>query len=148
MTRNVTRSIVVNVPPEQAYGVWSDFENFPRFMAPIVHVRQEGRRLFWRAVFDGRAREWEAEVVELSPYRRVAWHGASGGHDHVVITMRPLDAAQTEVTLGAEYNATSGQHEQRAVRFEEYLRAFKDLVECLAPGELADRLPETPGEYT
>ena len=148
MTRNVLRSIVVHVPPERAYAVWSDFENFPRFMAPIVRVRQDGRRLFWRALFDGQAQEWEAEVVELSPCRRVAWHGASGSHDHVVITMRPLDRAQTEVTLGAEYNASSEQHEQRAVRYEEYLRAFKDLVEGPPPEALADRLPEAPGEFT
>lgn len=148
MTRNVLRSIIVNVPPERAYAVWSDFENFPRFMAPIVWVRREGRRLFWRAMFDGRADEWEAEVVELSPHRRVAWHAASGRHHHVVVTLRPLDSVQTEVTLGAEYDASPKQHERRALRYEEYLRAFKDLVESPHARALADPLPDAPGEFT
>jgi uncharacterized membrane protein len=148
MTRNVLRSIVVNVPPERAYAVWSDFENFPQFMAPIVRVRQDGRRLFWRAVFDGQADEWEAQVVELSPYRRVAWHASSGRHHHVVVTMRPLDPAQTEVTLGAEYNASPQQHERRALRYEEYLRAFKELIEIPPAGALTERLPEQAGEFS
>jgi hypothetical protein len=116
-------------------------------MAAIVRVRQEGRSLFWRAVFDGQAEDWEAEVVELSPFRRVAWHAIRGRHHHVVVTMRPLDQLQTEVTLGAEYVASPQQHERRALRYEEYLRAFKDLVEGLPPGALTDALPEAPGEF-
>ena len=132
MTRNVLRSVVVNVPPERAFAIWSDFENYPRFMAPIVRVQQDGRRLIWYALFDGEPAEWEAEVVEMSPYRRVAWHASSGRHHHVVVTMRPLDEQQTEVTIGAEYVASSGEHERRSLRYEEYLRAFKELVE--APG--------------
>lgn len=148
MTRNVLRSIVVNVPPERAYAFWSDFENFPQFMAPIVRIRRDGRRLTWRATLDGKPLEWDTEVVELSPPRRVAWHAISGRHHHVVVTMRPLDHAQTEVTLGAEYVADSKEHEQRSLRYEEYLRAFKQLIERPQAGGWIPSNADSPTTFT
>lgn len=148
MTRNVLRSIVVNVPPERAFAIWSDFENYPRFMAPIVRVQQDGNRLLWRAMFDGQSAEWEAEVVELSPHRRVAWHATRGRHHHVVVTLRPLDAQRTEVTMGAEYIATSREHELRSLRYEEYLRAFKDLVERSTSTPWITSASDLPSEFT
>lgn len=148
MTRNVLRSIVVNVTPERAFDIWSDFENYPRFMAPIVRVQQDGNRLHWRAMFDGQPAEWEAEVVELSPHRRVAWHATRGRHHHVVVTMRPIDEHRTEVTMGAEYNARPREHEQRSLRYEEYLRAFKDLVESPIPNGWMISSPDLPPEFT
>lgn len=129
MTRNVLRSIIVNVPPERAYEYWSDFENFPRFMRQIVAVHREGRRLCWRAIFDGQPVEWDAEIVELSPPRRVAWHLTGSWHHHVVVTVRPVDEMETEVTIGAEYVAGPHEHQSHSLRYEQYLRAFKDLVE-------------------
>lgn len=134
MTRNVLRSIVVQAPPERAYAIWSDFAGFPRFMGPVVRVQVDGRRLHWRAVFADRAVEWEAQIVELTPPRRVAWHAAGERQQNVVVTIRPIDELQTEVTIGAEYVAGSDAHMRRTLRFEEYLRAFKELVEETSPG--------------
>lgn len=142
MTRNVIRSVVVAASPERAYAAWSDFENFPLFMEPIVRVRADGKHLKWRAVLDGRSVEWDAEVVELSPPRRVAWHATRGQHHHVVVTIRPLDDHQTEVTLGAEYVADSREHQRRALRYEEYLRAFKELLESMPMRERAGAAAE------
>jgi uncharacterized membrane protein len=148
MTRNVIRSIIVNVPPEQAFAVWSDFENFPRFMEFIERVEVADRRLKWHATFDGLPAQWETEVVEMSPYRRVAWHATSGRHHHVVVTLRPLDHVQTEVTLGAEYVADPREHEQRSLRYETYLRAFKQLVERTPAGSWMTPPLESPREFT
>lgn len=148
MTRNVLRSIVVNVPPERAFAIWSDFESYPRFMAPIVRVQRDGRRLIWNAMFDGEPAQWEAEVVELSPYRRVAWHASSGQHHHVVVTIRPLDDRQTEVTLGAEYVANPREHQRHSLRYEEYLRAFKEIVERPTTDAWMTPTPEPPAEFT
>lgn len=145
MTRNVLRSIIVNVPPQRAFEIWSDFENYPKFMGPIVRVKQDGRRLFWRAMFDGSPADWEAEVVELSPPRRVAWHAVGDRHHHVVVTIRPLDDQRTEVTIGAEYDASPREHERRSLRYEEYLRAFKDLVESPSAADWMRSLSGPPG---
>lgn len=148
MTRNVIRSIIVNVPPERAFAVWSDFENFPRFMAAIERVEVEGRRLKWHATFDGQPTQWETEIVELSPHRRVAWHATSGRHHHVVVTLRPLDHFQTEVTLGAEYVADPREHEHRSLRYESYLHAFKQLVESPTAGSWLTPNEDAPREFT
>ncbi|HEY2587302.1 MAG TPA: SRPBCC family protein [Tepidisphaeraceae bacterium] len=146
MTRNVLRSIVVTAPPERAYAIWSDFESFPRFMGPVVRVQVDGHRLYWRAMFDGGAVEWEAAVVELTPSRRVAWHASGERQQNVVVTIRPIDEAQTEVTIGAEYRANSETHARRTVRFEEYLRAFKELVEEPSLGDWTIGGDQPPGE--
>lgn len=129
MTRNVLRSICVDASAERAFGIWSDFERFPRFMSHIRSIEVEGRRLYWSAMLDGRPSEWTAEIVELSPYRRIAWHALNGRHHNVVVTRRPLDDAQTEVTFGAEHIASRHEHELKALRFEQCLQAFKELVE-------------------
>jgi uncharacterized membrane protein len=147
MTRNVIRSIIVNVPPERAFAVLSDFKNFPRFMAPIERVEVDGRRLKWHATFDGQPAQWETEVVELSPCRRVAWHATSGRHHHVVITLRPLDHVQTEITLGAEYTADPHEHKQQSLRYETYLRAFKEFVERPRDGSWMTQPLDTPREF-
>lgn len=148
MQRNVLRSIVVNAPPARVYAIWSDFENYPRFMGPIVRVRADGRRLHWRAVFEEGPVEWEADVVEMTPPRRVAWHAAAGRQQNVVVTIRPIDDIQTEVTIGAEFDADRESHAHRTLRFEEYLRAFKDLVEGTPPGEWMSAPDDVPGRFT
>jgi uncharacterized membrane protein len=147
MTRNVLRSIVVNAPPDRAYAIWSDFENFPRFMAPVDRVRMDGRRLHWRAVFEDGPLEWEADIVETTPPRRVAWHAAAGRQQNVVVTIRPIDDTQTEVTIGAEFNADPESRAQHTLRFEEYLRAFKDLVEGTSPADWMSAPDDVPGRF-
>src|SRR5919202_1791756 len=68
----VEKSIDVNVPVRTAYNQWTQFEQFPRFMEGVKEVRQlDDQRLHWRAEIAGKEKEWDAEIFEQVPDRKV-----------------------------------------------------------------------------
>jgi uncharacterized membrane protein len=65
----------VNKPSSEAYRLWRNFENLPRFMAHVAAVRVlDDRRSEWiaKGPLDSRVR-WNAEITEDEPNRHVAW---------------------------------------------------------------------------
>jgi uncharacterized membrane protein len=69
-----THSIEVNAPLTAVYNQWTQFEEFPHFMDGVEEVRQEGNnRLFWKAKIAGKAKEWDAEITDQVPDKRIAW---------------------------------------------------------------------------
>jgi uncharacterized membrane protein len=65
----------VNKTSSEAYRLWHNFENLPRFMAHVAAVRVlDDRRSEWTAKgpLDSRVR-WNAEITEDEPNRRIAW---------------------------------------------------------------------------
>ena len=81
------KSVDVNVPISTAYNQWTQFEEFPRFMADVESVRQlDDRRLHWVVKIAGVEREFDAEITEQSPGQRVAWRSTSGVDQAGVVT--------------------------------------------------------------
>jgi uncharacterized membrane protein len=76
----VTRSVVINRPPEELYDYWHRFENLPRFMRHLESVRVTGEgRSHWAAKAPGGATvEWDAEVTEDRPNELIAWRSLEG----------------------------------------------------------------------
>ena len=71
---SITHSIVVNAPLRVVYNQWTQFEEFPLFMEGVEEVRQEGdKRLLWKAKIAGKDKQWEAEITEQVPDKRIAW---------------------------------------------------------------------------
>jgi uncharacterized membrane protein len=70
----------VNATSAEAYRLWRDFENLPRFMAHLDAVRVvDDRHSEWTAKgpLDSRVR-WNAEITEDEPNRRLAWRSLPG----------------------------------------------------------------------
>ena len=66
----IEKSIDVHVPVSTAYGQWTQFEEFPRFMEGVVAVNQiDDSHIRWIAEIGGERQEWEAEIVEQQPDR-------------------------------------------------------------------------------
>lgn len=129
MVKNLLRSVVVNVPVERAYAIWRNFASYPRFLPDVQKLRVEGRRMVWNVLRDGRHRQWEAEIVELTAPHRIAWHASDGRHHRSVVTLKPLGAERTEVALGAEYESPQGEPDHEGERFDEYLEKFRLFAE-------------------
>ncbi len=129
MVKNLLRSIVVNVPVGKAYAIWHDFVNWPRFMPHVQELRVEGKTMIWNVLRDGRHRRWETEIVELTAPHRIAWHARDGRHHRSVVTLKPLGESRTEVSLGAEYESSRGEADDKGERFEQYLNGFKLVAE-------------------
>jgi len=100
----VEKSIDVNVPITTAYNQWTQFEEFPRFMQGVEEVRQlDDKRLHWRADIGGKDKEWDAEITEQEPDRRIAWRSMTGAENSGIVTFQPVDANRTQVTLQIGY---------------------------------------------
>jgi uncharacterized membrane protein len=108
---DIEKSVLIAAPPDKVFAMWSDYENFPRFMSHVEEVRALGEgRTHW--VVEGPAGthvEWDAVVTERIPPRLLSWRslpGASVEHEGSV----RFDEAEggTRVTLHMSYRPPGG----------------------------------------
>ena len=100
----VDKSIVVDVPVSAAYNQWTQFEEFPKFMEGVEEVTQQtDTRMHWKATIAGKEQEWDAEIIQQVPDRRVAWRSLAGAPNSGDIEFEPLDDQRTKVVAHMEY---------------------------------------------
>lgn len=149
-------TFLVNTSAEQAYGMWRNFEDLPRFMAHLKSVRMiDDRRSDWVALGPmGREVRWTAETTEDIPNQRIAWRSFPGSDVETSgrVEFRPDPLGRgTYVTVQVEYDipggrfgaglaAVAGKHPEFVVR--EDLRRFKSLIET---GEVPTTLGQSHG---
>jgi uncharacterized membrane protein len=101
----IEKSIDVNVPASVAYNQWTQFEEFPRFMEGVEQVRQIGdKHMHWRVNVGGKAKEFETEITEQIPDKRIAWRTRGGTDNAGVVTFHHLNDAATRIMLQMEYH--------------------------------------------
>jgi uncharacterized membrane protein len=101
----IEKSIEVNVPVRTAYNQWTQFEQFPQFMEGVEEVRQlDDKRLNWRASIAGKTEEWQAEIVEQTPDRVVAWRSTSGAENGGRVSFLSSGNDSTRITLRLDYD--------------------------------------------
>jgi uncharacterized membrane protein len=97
-------AIIVDAPLEEVYNQWTQFEEFPRFMDGVLEVRQlDDKRLLWRARVGGVEKEWQAEITDQTPNRRIAWKSISGATNAGAVLFEPVPEG-THVTLKLVYD--------------------------------------------
>jgi uncharacterized membrane protein len=134
----IEKSIDVNVPVSVAYNQWTQFEEFPRFMAGVLEVRQlDDTHLRWCAELGGRQKTWDAEITEQRPDERVAWRSTGGAQTAGVVTFHRLAADRTRIMLQMEYDP-EGVVENvgdflgvASARVQGDLERFKSFVEAM-----------------
>ncbi|HEY0490589.1 MAG TPA: SRPBCC family protein [Telluria sp.] len=133
----VEESIEVNVPLSTAYNQWTQFEEFPRFMDSVHEVRQvDDRHLHWRADVAGKEKEWDAEITEQIPDRRIAWRSTSGVPNGGVVTFHRINDTTTKIMLQMQYTPEGAVESigdaLGAVRMEarRNLERFKEMIEA------------------
>ncbi|MET4592598.1 SRPBCC family protein [Arthrobacter sp. 754] len=136
MSTKVTKRIVVDVPVGTAYNQWTQFEDFPHFMAGVESVKQlSDDRLKWVAHIAGVRRQWEARIVEQIPDSRVAWASTEGPTNSGVVEFQDVDGNKTQLSLTLEYQP-AGMVEKVgdllhvvARQAEHDLKKFKEFIE-------------------
>lgn len=133
----VRESIDVNVPVRAAYDQFTQFEEFPRFMDSVHEVRQlDDKRLHWKADVMGKPIEWDAEICEQIPDKKIAWRSTSGTPNEGVVTFQSLSGSRTRVTLQMSYEPQDSVESigdaLGAVRREakSNLKKFKEMIEA------------------
>jgi uncharacterized membrane protein len=104
MASTIEKSIDVEVPVRTAYNQWTQFESFPRFMEGVESVRQvDDTHLHWKASIGGKTLEWDAEISEQIPDKRIAWHSTQGAPNAGVVTFHRLTDDKTRVMVQLDY---------------------------------------------
>ena len=132
----IEKSIDVEVPVRTAYNQWTQFESFPRFMEGVESVRQvDDTHLHWKASVGGKTLEWDAEISEQIPDKRIAWHSLQGARNAGVVTFHRLADDRTRVMLQLDYDPQGFVENVgdflglMSGRTEGDLERFKDFIE-------------------
>ena len=150
------RSITVNCPVEEAYELWHNFENLPRFMRHLESVTvMDDRRSHWVAKAPGGKRvEWDAETTEDRPNELIAWRSLADADliSAGSVKFTPLVRGGTEVTVTMQAAPPGGKAGAAAAwilgrgastELNEDLRRLKQLFEA---GELPTVSGESSGQ--
>jgi len=132
----IEKTIEVDCPVRAVYNQWTQFEDFPRFMAGVKEVRQiDDTHVHWHADVWGKDVEWEAEITEQDPDRRISWKSTTGAPNAGTVRFEPLGTDRTAVRLVMAYEP-QGAVEKAGdalgllnARVESTLHDFKQFIE-------------------
>ena len=118
-------SIEVPAPLTDTYRRWSDFPRYPDFMSSIEEVQPRGgNRYHWVARTFGVKQEWDTEVTENDPMRRIAWRSVTGPFNSGIISFTSLGSNKTLVRVRFEYAPPIGAVCQRLWSFDIFYWVF------------------------
>jgi uncharacterized membrane protein len=101
----IEKSIEIEVPVKTAYNQWTQFEEFPKFMEGVKEVKQvDDTHLHWKADIGGKEKEWDAEITEQIPDKRIAWRARDGAMNAGVVSFHRLSDSTSKVMLQMEYD--------------------------------------------
>ena len=132
----VEKTVEVNQPVSTVYNQWTQFEDFPNFMEGVKEVRQlDDTHLHWRAEVWGKEKEWDAEITEQEPDKRISWRSVSGAPNAGTVRFEPLGTDRTRVRLTMAYEPEGGKEsigsafglDSRRVKGD--LESFKEFIE-------------------
>jgi uncharacterized membrane protein len=135
--RSVRRTVVVDRSPAVVYAYWRNLEQLPTFMKYLESVRDlGGRRSHWIARLPtGHVVDWDAEIVEDLPGRRLTWRSVAGADVNGRITFSPVPGGRgTEVAVEMELGTGDSVSAALAKLFagpevDGDLRRFKHMIE-------------------
>lgn len=103
-------SIEIPAPVSEVYRRWTDFPRFQDFMSNVEEVTPRGgNRYHWVARIFGVKQEWDAEVTDNDPNRRVAWRSLTGAYNAGTVTFTDLGNNRTQVRVRFEYAPPGGK---------------------------------------
>jgi uncharacterized membrane protein len=105
----VEDSIEVQVPVQQVYNQWTQFEEFPKFMDGIQSVQQlDDTHVHWVAEIRGVRRQWTTEITEQRADEKIAWKTVEGEvRSNGVVTFEQVGDRQTRVNLQMDVEGES-----------------------------------------
>jgi uncharacterized membrane protein len=105
------KSIRIDASPNEVYDLWSNYENFPRFMSHVLEVRDLGRRRSHWVVQGpaGTQFEFDSMLTEQVKGRRLAWRSEPGAEieNSGSVRLEPYRGG-TLVTVRLSYTPPAG----------------------------------------
>ncbi len=145
----VRTSALIQASPEDLYTMWRDIESAPRWQEEIQQVTRTGPNTsHWVMTSGDKTIEWDSEILNDEPGRRIAWRSIGGDSEQageVMFENSPGNRG-TIVTvlqefrmgkLASAWETVVGRNPKQAV--VENLRHFKAFAE-------AGEIPRTQGQ--
>ncbi|GGV23663.1 cyclase [Streptomyces longisporoflavus] len=130
MSASLLESVDVKAPVSVAWELWSDVTRWPSFLSHVRLVEpMDGRRFAWQLELPGAEKNFVAELTEVVPENRIAWHTVEGVDHAGVVTFHHLSDTTSRVTLQIEYDPKG---------FVEHLGALTNLDSTLANYDLGE----------
>jgi uncharacterized membrane protein len=108
---DLEKSIRIDASPDEVYDMWTNYENFPRFMSHVVEVRDLGRRRSHWVVQGpaGTQFEFDSVLTEQTKNRRLAWRSEPGAQipNAGSVEFEPYRGG-TRVTVRLSYSPPAG----------------------------------------
>jgi uncharacterized membrane protein len=105
------KTIRIDAAPDEVYEMWSNYENFPRFMSHVIEVRDIGRRRSHWVVQGpaGTQFEFNSVLTEQTKNRRLAWRSEPGAEipNSGSVEFEPYRGG-TRVTVRFSYSPPAG----------------------------------------
>jgi uncharacterized membrane protein len=131
-----TESVIVKGTKDKIYDLWSDFENFPRFMKYIESITKiDDRTSHWTAKGPLNTHlDWYAEIIRDEKDRRISWKTLKGDiQTSGQVTFLDLPDNETQVTVTIKVIPPAGKlgkiFSDPTKRVKEDLRNFKNYAE-------------------
>lgn len=101
---SIQHDIEVEVPVRQAYNQWTQFEEFPQFMAGVEQVQQrDDQNLHWVTKIAGVKREFDPRITHQEPDAIVSWQSVGDPVHTGTVTFEVIEPARTRVLLRMAY---------------------------------------------
>lgn len=139
--KEVRETVDVMATPEEAYEIWSRFEDFPRFMLNVIEVRPTSANT-WHWTVEGplgQRIEWDARVVMDVPGKVIAWRSTTAEIDNRGEVRFERTANGTRVLAFMRVAVPTGPissivamltKSDLGMRVRQDLRRFKQLIEA------------------
>jgi uncharacterized membrane protein len=91
--------------------------------------------LRWVAEIGGEQQEWQAEIVDQEPDRRIAWQAVGGNGPNGVVAFERIDDGTTRITVTFEWTPEGTKESLGAFlgldarQVKNDLKRFKELIE-------------------
>jgi uncharacterized membrane protein len=108
---DASQTIEINASPERVFDLWSDYENFPHFMANVEEVRPlDGNRSHWIVKGPvGTRVEFDSVLVQSQRPRVLAWRSEPGSpvQNDGMVRLEP-SAVGTRAIVRLRYQPSGG----------------------------------------
>ena len=130
------KSIEVACPVRTVYNQWTQFEEWPRFMAGVKEVKQlDDTHTHFHAEVWGKDKEWDAEITEQVPDQVISWRSVSGAPNAGSVRFEPVSHDRTLVRLIMEYEPEGAMEKVGdavgvfGARMQNTMEDFKKFIE-------------------
>ncbi len=108
----VEKTLLVGAPSDRVWELWSNFEEFPRFMAHLREVRKIEEGLsHWVAVGPaGAPAEWEAIVTDWVPGQFIGWRSVENSPIETSgqVRLSPISDREHQIDVQLTYTPPAG----------------------------------------